>query len=77
MRPCMGLPLTHWRHSRRWQGLGLLSQKPIIYAANVADGDLADGNEMVERVRSQSHTAPDPPCCWRAMTTNHNKTKGR
>ena len=32
--------------------LGLLSAKPVIYAANVADGDLADGNEMVERVRT-------------------------
>ena len=35
----------------RVKGLGLLSAKPVIYAANVADGDLAEGNEMVERVR--------------------------
>jgi len=33
------------------KGLGLLSAKPVIYAANVADADLAGGNEMVERVR--------------------------
>jgi len=32
------------------KGLGLLSQKPVIYAANVADSDLAEGNELVERV---------------------------
>lgn len=31
--------------------LQLLTMKPIIYAANVADDDLAEGNEMVERVR--------------------------
>jgi len=28
-----------------------LSRKPIIYAANVCDEDLADGNEMSERLR--------------------------
>ncbi len=33
------------------QGLGLLSAKPVIYATNVADGDLASGNAMVETVR--------------------------
>ena len=33
------------------KGLGLLSRKPIIYAANVADADLAGGNAMVEAVR--------------------------
>jgi len=37
---------------KRVQGLGLLSAKPIIYAANVADGDLAEGNEMVDRVKT-------------------------
>ena len=31
------------------KGLGLLSAKPIIYAANVADEDLASGNAMVEQ----------------------------
>merc|ERR1719247_1783184 len=34
------------------KGLGLLSAKPIIYAANVADEDLATGNAMVEQVRT-------------------------
>jgi len=34
------------------KGLGLLSAKPIIYAANVADTDLAAGNEMVEQVKT-------------------------
>ncbi|MBD2503442.1 redox-regulated ATPase YchF [Anabaena azotica] len=33
------------------QGLGLLTNKPIIYAANVSEDDLATGNEFVERVR--------------------------
>ena len=33
-------------------GLGLLSAKPVIYAANVADSDLASGNAMVEKVRT-------------------------
>lgn len=32
--------------------LGLLSRKKMIYAANVADADLAEGNEMVERLRA-------------------------
>jgi len=36
---------------KKIKGLGLLSAKPVIYAANVADGDLAEGNEMVERVK--------------------------
>lgn len=31
--------------------LGLLTRKPIIYAANVSEDDLATGNEWVERVR--------------------------
>ena len=30
----------------------MLSAKPIIYAANVADEDLATGNAMVEQVRT-------------------------
>jgi GTP-binding protein YchF len=34
------------------QGLGLLTQKPIIYAANVAEDDLATGNQFVEKVRA-------------------------
>ncbi len=34
------------------KGLGLLTRKPIIYAANVSDEDLATGNEYVERVRA-------------------------
>ena len=32
--------------------LGLLSGKPIIYAANVSEDDLATGNERVEAVKS-------------------------
>jgi GTP-binding protein YchF len=33
------------------KSLGLLTRKPIIYAANVADTDLATGNEMVDKLR--------------------------
>ncbi|WP_066426995.1 redox-regulated ATPase YchF [Anabaena sp. 4-3] len=33
------------------KGLGLLTNKPIIYAANVSEDDLATGNEFVEQVR--------------------------
>eukprot|EP00172_Hildenbrandia_rubra_P000076 Plantae.Rhodophyta-Hildenbrandia_rubra.ctg10351.p1 GENE.Plantae.Rhodophyta-Hildenbrandia_rubra.ctg10351~~Plantae.Rhodophyta-Hildenbrandia_rubra.ctg10351.p1 ORF type:complete len:419 (-),score=77.38 Plantae.Rhodophyta-Hildenbrandia_rubra.ctg10351:1441-2697(-) len=33
------------------KGLGLLTMKPIIYAANVEDGDLASGNTWVDSVR--------------------------
>lgn len=33
------------------QGLGLLTRKPVIYAANVSEEDLATGNAWVEQVR--------------------------
>lgn len=33
------------------KGLGLLTCKPIIYAANVSEGDLATGNSYVDQVR--------------------------
>jgi hypothetical protein len=33
------------------QTLGLLTNKPIIYAANVAEDDLAEGNEWVTKVK--------------------------
>jgi ribosome-binding ATPase len=33
------------------QPLGLLTNKPIIYAANVAEDDLAEGNEWVTKVK--------------------------
>ncbi|MBW4559336.1 MAG: redox-regulated ATPase YchF [Trichormus sp. ATA11-4-KO1] len=33
------------------QGLGLLTNKPIIYAANVSEDELATGNKFVEQVR--------------------------
>jgi len=34
------------------KNLGLLTSKPIIYAANVAADDLATGNDFVEKVRA-------------------------
>jgi len=36
------------------KSLGLLTRKPMIYAANVADADLAEGNEMVEKLKEIS-----------------------
>ena len=38
----------------------MLSAKPIIYAANVADEDLATGNAMVEQVRPSPNPSPNP-----------------
>lgn len=34
------------------KSLGLLTRKPIIYAANVSEEDLATGNDWVEKVRA-------------------------
>lgn len=34
------------------RNFGLLTRKKMIYAANVADSDLAEGNDMVERLRA-------------------------
>ena len=34
------------------KSFGLLTRKKMIYAANVADADLAEGNEMVEKLRT-------------------------
>lgn len=33
------------------KGLGLVTQKPVIYATNVSEDDLSTGNEQVEKVR--------------------------
>jgi ribosome-binding ATPase len=38
------------------KGLGLLTRKPIIYAANVSEDDLATGNDWVEQVRAIATT---------------------
>lgn len=49
-RPARAVPLSE--EERAAVGpLGLLTMKPVIYAANVADADLAEGNEWVETVR--------------------------
>ncbi|MBV8886771.1 MAG: redox-regulated ATPase YchF [Chroococcidiopsidaceae cyanobacterium CP_BM_RX_35] len=34
------------------KGLGLLTSKPIIYAANVSESELATGNDFVDQVRA-------------------------
>lgn len=36
--------------------LGLLTLKPVVYAANVTDGELATGNKMVDSVRAFAET---------------------
>ena len=38
------------------KSLGLLTRKPMIYAANVADSDLAEGNEMVKKLKEISES---------------------
>ncbi len=38
------------------KSLGLLTRKPIIYAANVSEDDLAIGNQWVEQVRQVAET---------------------
>ena len=38
------------------KSLGLLTRKPIIYAANVADADLAEGNEKVDRLKELANS---------------------
>lgn len=38
------------------KGLGLLTMKPVIFAANVCDSDLADGNDFVDQVRGYAET---------------------
>ncbi|GAB5363063.1 hypothetical protein AAMO2058_000851500 [Amorphochlora amoebiformis] len=37
--------------AKELKSLGLLSSKPVIYAANVVDTDLSSGNAMVDKVR--------------------------
>lgn len=36
------------------KNLGLLTRKPVIYAANVADSDLAEGNDMTGRLQAHA-----------------------
>lgn len=38
------------------KNMGLLTRKKMIYAANVADGDLATGNDMTERLKAHAET---------------------
>lgn len=38
------------------KNLGLLTRKKMIYAANVADEDLAEGNEMADKLRAVAET---------------------
>lgn len=49
-RPARGVRLTE-EEREAVRPLGLLTMKEVIYAANVADADLAEGNEWVEEVR--------------------------
>jgi ribosome-binding ATPase len=42
------------------KSLMLLTQKPVIYAANVMDSDLAEGNEMSAKVFAHAATEGNP-----------------
>ncbi|HEY9702795.1 MAG TPA: redox-regulated ATPase YchF [Allocoleopsis sp.] len=50
-KPARQLTLTE-EENQAIKILGLLTLKPIIYAANVSENDLASGNEWVEKVRA-------------------------
>ena len=52
-KPARQVPLTD-EEKEAIKGLGLLTNKPIIYAANVSEDDLATGNQYVEKVRESA-----------------------
>eukprot|EP00527_Entomoneis_sp_CCMP2396_P007605 CAMPEP_0198137410 /NCGR_PEP_ID=MMETSP1443-20131203/888_1 /TAXON_ID=186043 /ORGANISM="Entomoneis sp., Strain CCMP2396" /LENGTH=363 /DNA_ID=CAMNT_0043798815 /DNA_START=276 /DNA_END=1367 /DNA_ORIENTATION=- len=54
-KPARGADLTE-DEELAIKSFGLLTKKKMIYAANVADSDLANGNEMVDRLREMAET---------------------
>ncbi len=54
-KPARQLELTE-EEEELIKGLGLLTRKPIIYAANVSEDDLATGNNWVEQVKKIAST---------------------
>ncbi len=52
-KPVRQIPLTE-EERELIKPLGLLTAKPVIYAANVTDKDLATGNDWVEQVKKQA-----------------------
>jgi ribosome-binding ATPase len=52
-KPARQLSLTE-EEELAIQPLGLLTRKPVIYATNVSEDDLATGNAWVEQVRQQA-----------------------
>jgi GTP-binding protein YchF len=50
-KPVRQVPLTE-EEAELIKSLGFLTAKPVIYAANVAEDDLATGNDWVEKVRA-------------------------
>ena len=50
--PARTMPLTNDDDERMLRDVFLLTAKPVLYAANVAEEDLADGNAYVEEVRA-------------------------
>jgi ribosome-binding ATPase len=50
-QPARSVELTE-EEEQLLKPLGLLTRKPIIYAANVSEDDLASGNQWVEQVRA-------------------------
>ncbi|WP_370334450.1 redox-regulated ATPase YchF [Parvularcula marina] len=39
-------------HEKAWKGLQLLTQKPVLFVANVDEGSAATGNDFSERVKA-------------------------
>lgn len=53
------LPTLSAKQQKALKSLGLLSAKPMVYAANVGDADLADGNEFSSAVVRYAQSVGD------------------
>ena len=51
-KPARALDLKNEDEERMLRDVFLLTAKPVLYAANVGEGDLGTGNEYVEQVRA-------------------------
>ncbi len=49
--PARTFPITNGEEARLLRDVFLLTAKPVLYVANVGEGDLASGNAYVEQVR--------------------------
>lgn len=57
-KPVRSVPLTE-KEEALIKGLQFLTSKPMLYATNVAEGDLATGNKWVEEVRAAAAATND------------------